>query len=302
MAEIAIVGPGAIGCVVAAALIEPGRHRVTVCARSPFERIAITYPDSKSLEVPVSVITDSALAPRADWVLVCTKAHQTPSTAGWLRSLVGPSTQVAVLQNGVEHEARVRPLIGSDTAVVPVVVRLPARRIAPGRVMLDGGASLGVPDTSAGRAFAAMFEGTRVAATTTADFVTEAWTKLCLNAANGAIMALTEQTIAVMRHPPVADLARAIIRECVAVGRAEGAKLDNAIADRLIQMMLAIPHAETHGNSMYYDRMAGREIEYDARNGVIVRLGARHGIATPINSALIALLSAVRPHRLRDDC
>ena len=46
------------------------------------------------------------------------------------------------------------------------------------------------------------------------------------------------------------------------------------------------------GNSMYADRMAGRETEWDARNAVIVRKGARHGIATPVSAVLVPLLAA----------
>jgi 2-dehydropantoate 2-reductase len=302
MAQIAIVGPGAIGCVVAAALIESGNHQVTLCARSLFDRVVIKSRDAELLRVPAQVIDDIRQAQRADWVMVCTKAHQTASAAGWIAATVGEGTQIAVLQNGVEHEARVASILPRENPVLPVIVRLPAERIAPGVVIMDGIAALTVPEGASGRAFAALFSDTRIAASTTLDFVTEAWSKLCLNAANGAIMALTEQTLAVMREPQVAELARSIIRECITVGRAEGAKLDDSMADKLVNQMIATPHAETHGNSMYYDRMAGRPLEYDARNGVIVRLGARHGIPTPINSALVALMSATRAHRLRDDC
>ena len=39
--------------------------------------------------------------------------------------------------------------------------------------------------------------------------------------------------------------------------------------------------------------MAGRETEWDARNAVIVRKGARHGIATPVSAALVPLLAAL---------
>ena len=54
---------------------------------------------------------------------------------------------------------------------------------------------------------------------------------------------------------------------------------------------LAIPDAEHHGNSLYYDRIAGRALEFEARNGVIVRLARKHGIATPLADAAYALLS-----------
>jgi 2-dehydropantoate 2-reductase len=43
---------------------------------------------------------------------------------------------------------------------------------------------------------------------------------------------------------------------------------------------------------MFADRLAGRPMELDARNGVIVRLGQKHGIATPTNALLVALLTA----------
>lgn len=293
MSRIALIGPGAIGCVAAAALVESG-HDVLACARTPFEHVVLRSRDAEIARVAVRVVTDASGATHAEWVLVCTKVHQTPSAAEWLRATVGEGTRVAVLQNGVEHERNVAPFVPSGTTIVPVVVRSPARRTAPGVVTLEGGAAFSAPDNDAGRAFAALFAGSRVNASVTADFLTDAWSKLCLNAANGAIMALTERNLDVMREPRVADLARALIRECIAVGRAEGAKLEDALADELVAKMAASPNAETRGNSMYYDRVAGQTMEWDARNGVIVRLGARHGIATPVSETLVALLSAIR--------
>ena len=46
------------------------------------------------------------------------------------------------------------------------------------------------------------------------------------------------------------------------------------------------------GGSLHADRLAGNPMEIDARNGVIVRLGAKHGIATPMNRTLVTLLGA----------
>jgi 2-dehydropantoate 2-reductase len=39
--------------------------------------------------------------------------------------------------------------------------------------------------------------------------------------------------------------------------------------------------------------MAGRSMEIDARNGVIVRKGETHGISTPLNRMTVALLEAI---------
>jgi 2-dehydropantoate 2-reductase len=43
---------------------------------------------------------------------------------------------------------------------------------------------------------------------------------------------------------------------------------------------------------MLTDREAHRPLEWDIRNGVISRKGARHGLATPISEGLVALLAA----------
>ena len=46
-------------------------------------------------------------------------------------------------------------------------------------------------------------------------------------------------------------------------------------------------------NSMHADRLAGRPMELDARNGVIIRLGRTHGIPTPYNEMAVGLLETM---------
>jgi len=47
------------------------------------------------------------------------------------------------------------------------------------------------------------------------------------------------------------------------------------------------------GTSMYFDRLAGRQLEVEALTGAIVAAGERHGIAMPLNRALLTLLRAI---------
>jgi 2-dehydropantoate 2-reductase len=89
----------------------------------------------------------------------------------------------------------------------------------------------------------------------------------------------------------VAELMRALIRECIAVGRADGAVLDDALADVLVEGYRRAPPDSI--NSLHADRLAGRPMEIAARNGAIVRKGIAHGIPTPLNQAIVTLLSAV---------
>ncbi len=290
MVKIALIGPGAIGGTVGFALLEQG-HDLVVCANQKFASLAVTRADTGERRAhPVEVVTTPANAQPADWVLFCVKSHQSDSAAAWLKAAVGPNTKIAVLQNGVEHRAHVAPYISAGNTVVPVVVMLPAERTAPGEITSYGGAQLTVPDDAAGCEFAALFAGSFVKCATDADFVSRAWEKLCMNAPSGALCALTLHPGALGAYPHLVPLAEAIVEECMAVGRAEGASFPDGHARRIVGLFT---RPGGRGNSMYYDRRDGKPLEWDARNGVVQRLGRKHGIATPISDVIVPLLKAL---------
>ena len=255
MPRITLIGPGAIGCAVGGALMQAG-HDVTFCARQAFPRLSVQKENDPPHVYPVKVVTEPGQVPAADWVLVCVKAYQVASAFAWLKAAVGPGTRVAVLQNGVEQKENVEPLVPPGTVVVPVVIDLPVSRSAPGEVRWQRIALATVPEGPEGSAFADLFAGSFVTAETSGEFVTRAWMKLCNNAPSGAVLALTGERMVVMKAPGVIAVARAILQEVVAVGRAEGARLDDALIERQLQAFLAVGDGE--GNSMYEDRMAGR--------------------------------------------
>lgn len=171
--------------------------------------------------------------------------------------------------------------------MLPVVIEMSAERAAPGRIRQRSAGRLVVPDGDVGVAFAALIEGTPIEIATTDDFTTAAWRKLVLNAA-GVVQPLTGLSAAVVRRPRIAALARDIAAEAVAVGRAAGARLDPDLPDQVVDRLKA--SAPDSINSMLADRLARRPMEIDARNGVVVRLGATHGVPTPLNAMAVALL------------
>jgi 2-dehydropantoate 2-reductase len=59
----------------------------------------------------------------------------------------------------------------------------------------------------------------------------------------------------------------------------------------VVERLLAMP--PDLGTSIMFDRLAGRPMEWDARNGVVCRAGARHGIPTPVSDVLVPLLAAL---------
>lgn len=285
--RIAVIGPGAVGGVIAAWLARNLELTVEVCARTAFDRLEVETPGGPLTATP-RVLTAPDQASPVDWAIVTTKTYDAAATGDWLARLVGPETRVAVLQNGVEHVERFTPYVPAQR-ITPAVVDIPAERSAPGRVRQRRDGTILVPAGPDGEAFVALFAHTPIAVSTTPDFKTAAWRKLALNCA-GAVNALTLKPSGVAAREPIAEIMRALVRECVAVGRAEGADLPDDLPDTVVEGYRAGPADGI--NSLHADRAAGRPMELDARNGVIVRLGAGHRIATPVNVMVVALLDA----------
>jgi 2-dehydropantoate 2-reductase len=290
-ATIAVVGLGAIGGIVAGCLRDADRHDVVACVRTPVTRLVLERAEG-TVELPLRALTDPAEASPVDWVLLCTKGHQTAAAAPWLTRLCGPATCVAVLQNGIGHAARVAPFVNGP-AVIPTLVYFNGERLGPDRVRLRRVTQqeLAVPEGVEGRTFAELLDGTSLRLLLSSDFATLAWRKLLINAVANPVTALTLQRQAVFRRADIHALCVAILDEAVAVGRADGAQL---AADETAQTMATLlTYPPEAGTSMYFDRLAGRTLEVEPLTGAIVAAGERLSIATPLNRALLALLRAV---------
>jgi 2-dehydropantoate 2-reductase len=272
---------------VAAWLARVPGNVVTICTRTAFTTLRIETPQGVLTATP-EVLVDPAQAVVADWVLVATKAYDVVGTAAWFVRVVGQATRVAVLQNGVEHLERFAPYV-AVASLVPVVVDIPAERVAPGQVRQRRDGLLAVPAGTNGDDFARLFVTTGLVVETTTDFRSHAWRKLAVNCA-GAVSALTLRPAGIASSEPIAAIMRDLVRECITVGRAEGAPLSDSLVDEVVEGYRNGPADAI--NSLHADRLEGRPIEIDARNGAIVRIGRRHGIATPVNQMIVALLEA----------
>jgi 2-dehydropantoate 2-reductase len=289
MKSILLIGPGAIGATLAAWLAQDDCNEVSVAVRTPIDSLEVTTPQGVIRAKP-RVLTDPAQAQHVDWIVVATKAYDSDSASEWLAGAAGKHTRLAVVQNGVEHIARFEKHFDRER-IVPVMIDLPADRTAPGRSVQRGPARMVVPAGDNGADYIALFASTSFDLSQAGDFTSVLWRKLCLNSA-GALSVVVLKGAGISRHDGAADLMRNIVRECIAVGRAEGAMLADTIPDEIVTAARRAPR-ETE-NSMVADRRAGRRMEIDARNGVIVRLGKKHGIETPMNALMVTLLEAVQ--------
>lgn len=284
---IAIVGPGAIGTTVAAALHQAGRTPL-LCGRTPRDRLTLLDGDRR-VDVPGPVLTDPDQAGRKmDLVFLAVKATQTEAASGWLAALCRPDTVVCVLQNGVEQLEAVATH-APPARIIPAVVWFPAQAQADGSVRLRGDARLSLPDMPAAHVVAEALQGTQCAVDISDDFQSVAWRKLLQNAVAG-LMALTHRRAGMFGRPDIAKLSLAYLQECLSVARAEGAKLGDEVPQEILaKFQAASPDLST---SILTDREAGRPLEWDIRNGVISRRARAYGLSTPISDIIVPLLAA----------
>lgn len=286
--EVAVVGPGAVGTTVAAYLYAAG-HQLLVCGRTPRPQLELRPDGADPIVVPGPVCTDpDAVTRPVGVVLLALKATQNDDGGRWLARLCDEHTIVVVLQNGVEQVEQVQPHCPTST-VLPGIVWYSAETQPQGWVRLRTEARLVLPTGPAAAKIADLLNGAGCTVECDPDFTTAAWRKLLTNALAG-LMVLTGRRIGMFRRDDVAVLARRYVAECAAVARAEGAHLGDDVVDELVDMFRQAP--TDMGTSMLADREAGRPLEWDIRNGVIIRKARGHGIATPISDVLVPLFAA----------
>ncbi|MDQ2982811.1 MAG: 2-dehydropantoate 2-reductase [Actinomycetota bacterium] len=244
----------------------------------------------------VSATVDPDALPPCDFGIVATKAMHTASAIEAAREAFRDGS-VCSVQNGV----------GNEEAIADHVERVirgttfPAGRIVePGHVQWDvkGDTTLGPFEGSP----APFEEVKRLAeACTRAGLPTEAvhdargaqWRKVIFNAATNPVGALTGLTHGrVCEFSPLRQLVTALVNEGEAVAGAQGIELD-ADPEELIDHAARPDVAYDHKASMLQDVEARRHTEIDFLNGGIGRFGREHGVPTPLNDAVTALVKGL---------
>jgi len=284
---IALVGPGAIGTTVAAALHEADRTPA-LFGRTAHDHLELRFEGGR-IRVPGPVRTDPAdIETTFDLVFVAVKTTQVEAASKWLSALCSEKTVACVLQNGVEQKTLFAPYLSRDQ-VLPSVVWFPAQRESDASVWLRAKPRLTLPDTPAARIVLAALRDTRCSVEVTEDFTSVAWRKLLQNAVAG-LMVLTGRRAGMYSRSDIETLSIAYLKECLDVARAEGATLGDEVIQEIVDAFQRAP--ADLGTSILADRQAGRSLEWDSRNGVIQRRGREHGIPTPVSDLIVPLLAA----------
>ena len=301
--KICILGAGALGCSIGAALAQGGSD-VCLINRSAAHvdaingRGLIVREGGEERTVRVRAACDSHGVGPADLVIVLVKSYDTRLAMDAAASLVGPQTVVMSLQNGLGHEDELAASIGRGH-VVAGKTYVGGMMLAPGHIIggtrgkktivgeLDGRVSPRIA------AIAAEFERAGLDTEVTDNIVGTMWDKLLVNVSTGALAALTRLTYGPLYEvPEIEATAIVAVEEAIAVARAKGVALSIANA-RDAWTMASAGLSRDFKTSILQSLEKGTRTEIDFINGVVVREGARLGIATPVNRTLVACIKGL---------
>jgi len=311
--RVAVVGAGAIGAYVGAALARGGSE-VVLIARGAHLRamqqngVRVLSPRGDFWAHPEA--TDDFEAVRgAGVVFLSVKANGLPEIAPRLAPLLGPETAVIAAQNGipfwyfqdldgpwrdwqletVDPGGRIAAAIG-PRRVVGCVIYCSTEIEAPGVIRHIEGTryAIGEPDGRISERclrISEAFVAGGLKCPVESDLREQIWIKLLGNAAFNPMSALTRATLAGMgRLPEAREVLRAVMEEVSAVATALGVELSIPIEKRLEGGF----KVGEHKTSMLQDVELGRRLELDCMTGAVVELAGRLGIAVPHTRTLYA--------------
>jgi 2-dehydropantoate 2-reductase len=294
--KIAVLGPGSLGTLLAAYLAESGLPTTLVDHRPEraqwlMEHGVVIEGCRGAHRVRVPVVAAASAVGAVDLVIVCVKAYQTRAAVAEHRALVGPSTVVWSIQNGlgnVEAMAEVVPrerLVGGSTT-------MGANRKGPGHIHHAGEGETLIGELQGGRServetVARVLSAAGIPVKVSTEIQRIIWQKLLINVGINALTGILGVRNGVLvEHAPTQELMARAVAEAVRVAGEQGLLFDEAQVQARVREVAQ--RTGQNRSSMLQDILAGRPTEVEYINGAISRLGD-----APVNATLTRLILAL---------
>ena len=302
MTIISVIGLGAVGASYAARIADAHPEiELRVVADGPraarLQRHGIVV-NSELYRFPV--VDPGLQVTPADLVLVAVKCHHLAEAIDQLAGQVGPDTIILSLLNGITSEEALSAAYPEAYVPLAVVVGIDAVRDVDGvRYSTLGWVEFGDPTPGERSPGSVRLEALLAAAgipyVLQADMRRALWWKFLVNVGVNQVSALLEAPYALVQVAgPARDLMIAAQREVVAVAQASGVDLTEDDIARFLDVLNTL--GPENFTSMAQDALAHRRTEVDQFAGIVVELGERYGVSTPVNAVL--LLAFLAKHQL----
>jgi 2-dehydropantoate 2-reductase len=297
--RIAIMGSGGVGGFLGARLVQGGAD-VTFIARGA--HLAAMRANGLAIEgghepirLPkVNATDDPRTIGPVDIVLFSVKLWDTEGAARSLLPIVRPQTGVISFQNGVQKDDALRTVFGAD-AVMGGVAYMATTIGRPGVIVQTGTMQRMIFGEYHGRrspraeTLLAAARGGGIDASISDDIRRAIWEKYAFLVALSGSTTSTRLPLGPIRsHPRTRQFLLNLMRETVAVGRAQGVALPEDYAGQRLAFVDGLPADMT--SSMHHDLERGQPLELRWLSGGVVEMGAQLGVPTPANQAVCDVL------------
>lgn len=301
----AVVGAGPVGCIVAAFLARGG-YDVTLCDVFPellkpalHPGIIIEGAENLRQAIPRTCASVDDLAENVpDAIFLTVKANALPLISSAIEGFYQEGLYVISWQNGIDTEAVIAQTLG-EKPVMRAVVNYGCSFVKPGHVRMAFNhpphflQELDPSSAPAAVAIAQIMTQCGLPTSHTSKLNSMVWRKTILNSAMSPVCAVTGLTMAqVMNDPILFQIVESLLKECIAVARANEIELGWNFYPQGIEYLRK---AGDHKPSMLVDIENKRRTEIDFMNGKFVEYGRQAGIETPYNKTLRALVKAREP-------
>ena len=301
--KVAVVGVGATGAVLAAALLGKYPDSVLVDPKpgwaEEFTKRGLRVSGQVSYEVPVkrfvsSIIELEDVSPNL--IFVCTKTFHLRQVLEELRGLVKPGTKIISTHNGLGTEDVVAEEFGADAAF-RMSLNYGVSLKSPGEVQVaffnrpNYLGALTDENRELGQEIARVLTEGGLDTQFVDDIRLHVWRKMIHKCSLASICAVTDRTIGeILDYPPVREIADACFNEAMAVSKAMGYDLGENYVE---ESMGYLEKAKAHKDSMCFDLANKTPTEIDFLGGKIVEYGRAKGVPTPYFVTMTNLVKAL---------
>ena len=229
-----------------------------------------------------------------DLVILGVKAWQVPEAARAIKPIVGTSTTVLPLQNGVEAVPQLVDVLGSDN-VIGGLCRIVSFVVEPGHIRHAGFTpSIIIGELDNQRTdrivnIEQVFKRAGLEITIAADIQVALWMKFLFIASFSGVGAMANAPAGVIRSDPNwrTQIVKAM-EEIYTLAHARGINLPPDSIDTVMRAVDALPEDAT--SSMQRDIAAGKPSELEAQNGAVVRMAHEIGVDVPTHTLIYETL------------
>jgi len=302
--NIAVVGPGALGCLFAAYLARSGNSVLLLARRAEHARllseqgICVHESDGTSFGVHIPATTDPGWVGQCDLILVLVKAYDTGFAARAIAPEVPAGSAVLTLQNGlgnVEVLSRFLP----QGRVLAGTTGQGSNLLSEGVVHHGGtgttwiGLPPGDPEGEAKAEWIArILDEAGLPARVGGDTAGLLWGKLVVNIGINALTAILRvRNGELLSLEPASEVMGAAVAEAMAVAGRLGVRVP--YDDPLQEVVRVARLTAANRSSMLQDVERGRRTEVGQINGAVVDAGKALGVPTPVNALLTRLVQSL---------